>query len=104
MRTFKRSLLAAAVLFIAPLPGRAADAVHGYYLAMRWCAACHVVSADQKEANADAPPFATIAKSRHFSVRGLAYFLLDPHPKMPELPLSRQQADDIAAYVESLRK
>ena len=62
---------------------------------------CHIVSADQKEANADAPPFATIARS-NFNAQTLAYFLLDPHPKMPELPLSRYAADDIAAYIESL--
>jgi hypothetical protein len=34
----------------------------------------------------------------------LAYFLLDPHPKMPELPLSRAAADDLAAYIEALKK
>lgn len=103
MRIFKRCFLAAAALFLAPWPGHAADAVHGLYLAKRWCAACHVVSADQNEANADAPPFATIARSK-FKAQALAYFLLDPHPKMPELPLSRYAADDIAAYIETLRK
>lgn len=103
MRIIQPYLLAAAALFFAPMPGHAADAVHGLYLAKRWCAACHVVSADQTEANADAPPFATIARS-DFNARTLAYFLLDPHPKMPELPLSRYAADDIAAYIESLRK
>jgi hypothetical protein len=30
--------------------------------------------------------------------------LLDPHPKMPDLPLSRAAAEDIAAYVETLRQ
>ena len=103
MRIFKCSLLAGAALLIATLPGYAADPVHGMFLAKRWCASCHVVSADQKEANADAPPFATIARSK-FNAQSLAYFLLDPHPKMPELPLSRYAANDIAAYIESLRK
>jgi mono/diheme cytochrome c family protein len=104
MRIFKVCSLAAAVSLLAALPGHAADAAHGLALAKRWCAACHVVSADQKEANADAPPFATIAQAPNFSARALAYFLLEPHPKMPELPLSRYAADDIAAYIESLRK
>jgi mono/diheme cytochrome c family protein len=103
MRIFSLCSLAGAALLLATLPGHAADPVHGMFLAKRWCAACHIVSADQKEANADAPPFATIARSK-FNARTLAYFLLDPHPKMPELPLSRDAADDIAAYIESLRK
>jgi hypothetical protein len=33
-----------------------------------------------------------------------AFFLLDPHPKMPNLALSRREADDIAAYIGSLVK
>ena len=57
-----------------------------------------------KSASADVPPFATIAKSATFNARQLAYFLLEPHPKMPNLSLSRSEADDLAAYIESLRK
>ena len=103
MQIFKLSSLAAAALVFATLPGYAADAAHGLDLATRWCAACHLVTPDQQTAKVDAPPFATIARS-NFNARTLAYFLLDPHPKMPELPLSRSAADDIAAYIESLKK
>lgn len=104
MRIFKPAPLAAAALVLATLPGYAADAEHGFDLAKRWCAACHLVSADQQRASADVPPFATIAQSPNFDARALAYFLLDPHPKMPDLPLSRSAADDIAAYIASLKK
>jgi mono/diheme cytochrome c family protein len=104
MQTWKLATLAAGALVVATSPGYAADAQHGLDLAKRWCAACHLVSPDQKTASADVPPFATIARSPHFSARALAYFLLDPHPKMPDLPLSRNAANDIAAYIESLRK
>lgn len=103
MPTTRSCALAAATIVLAILPAYAADPAHGLALAKRWCAACHVVSPDQREANADAPPFATIARS-NFDTKSLAYFLLDPHPKMPELPLSRYAADDIAAYIESLKK
>ena len=34
----------------------------------------------------------------------LAYFRLEPHPKMPQMALSRSAADDIATYIETLRK
>ncbi len=79
----------------------AADASNGERLAMRWCSACHVVANDQREANADAPPFEEIAK--RFSEPGLTTFLLDPHAKMPDMNLTRFEAADIAAYVGTLK-
>jgi mono/diheme cytochrome c family protein len=82
-------------------PALAADASNGARLAMRWCAACHVVANDQREANADAPPFEEIAK--RFSEPGLTTFLLDPHAKMPDMNLTRFEAADIAAYVGTLK-
>ena len=63
-----------------------------------------VVPADQQRASADAPPFATIAQSPNFDPKRLAYFLLEPHPKMPPMALSRSAADDIATYIQSLRR
>jgi hypothetical protein len=50
------------------------------------------------------PPFATIAQSPNFDPKRLAYFLLEPHPKMPQMALSRSAADDIAAYIQSLKR
>jgi len=85
-------------------PGYKPDAAHGGDLAKRWCAACHLVAADQTRAVADVPPFATIAQVPDFDADRLARFLLDPHPKMPELPLSREAAADITAYIASLKK
>jgi mono/diheme cytochrome c family protein len=82
----------------------AADASHGFELAKRWCASCHVVDANQKQASADVPPFATIAAKADFTPEKIAFFLLDPHPKMPNFPLNRVEAADIAAYIGSLRK
>jgi mono/diheme cytochrome c family protein len=82
----------------------AADADHGLDLAKRWCAACHVVDTDQKQANTDAPTFAAIARKADFTAEKVTFFLLDPHPKMPNFPLSRSEAADIAAYIGSLRK
>lgn len=82
----------------------AADPDHGAVLAKRWCASCHLVDGDQKLASADVPPFVTVARRPDFSAEKLAFFLLDPHPKMPNFPLSRNEAADIAAYIASLRK
>ena len=102
MRSF---LVLAMVGFLASaIPACAANPQHGLDLAKRWCASCHVVSPDQQRASSDAPPFATIARAPNFNTRQLAYFLLEPHPKMPDLPLSRSAADDIAAYIATLAK
>jgi mono/diheme cytochrome c family protein len=84
------------------MPGYSADVRHGLELAKRWCAACHLVARDQQRANADAPPFASIAKLPNFNANILAYSVLAPHPKMPDMSLSRSEADDIAAYIATL--
>jgi mono/diheme cytochrome c family protein len=96
-------LCVALEIIAAVMPVQAADASNGERLAKRWCAACHVVATDQREANADAPPFEEIAKRPNFSESGLMTFLLDPHAKMPNMNLTRFEAGDIAAYVSKLR-
>jgi mono/diheme cytochrome c family protein len=92
-----------AVLLASTVVAYGADPEHGLALAKRWCASCHVVSPEQQRASADVPPFATIARSPNFDAKQLAYFLLNPHPKMPDLPLSRAAADDIAVYIATLK-
>jgi mono/diheme cytochrome c family protein len=84
--------------------GFAADASHGRQVARRWCASCHVVAANQRQTTAEAPPFATIARRSDFDARRLATFLLNPHPKMPNMSLTRVEAADIAAYIGSLAR
>jgi len=79
-----------------------ADPDDGERLARRWCATCHVVAADQQRASADAPPFAAITRMPGFSVEKLAFFLLEPHPKMPSMGLSRREAADLADYIAKL--
>jgi len=105
-RHIRALVVASAVLGMAPGVSRAvaADADHGAVLAKRWCATCHVVDSDQKQASADVPPFDDIAHRPGFSPEKIASFLLEPHPKMPNFPLSRDEAADIAAYIGALRK
>ena len=82
----------------------AADADNGERLAQRWCASCHVVAPNQQTASADAPPFGTIAKTFGFNAEKLVFFLLEPHPKMPNMALTRNEANDLAAYIGKLAK
>jgi mono/diheme cytochrome c family protein len=82
---------------------QAADRANGEALAQRWCSECHAVTARQTSPTGEAPPFATIAKTSALDRAKLAWFLLLPHPKMPDIGLSRSAADDLAAYIESLK-
>lgn len=110
-RAFHRSVLIMRVskvmitALVAASAGNAfaADADNGQRIARRWCAECHVVGPKQRQGSADVPSFAAIAARPGFNVRGLAFFLLDPHPKMPNLFLTRTEAQDIAAYIAGLR-
>jgi mono/diheme cytochrome c family protein len=97
-------ILAVAAAGLTGSPAVAANADHGSDLAKRWCASCHVVDSDQKRASTDAPPFVSIASRSDFTPEKIAFFLLDPHPKMPNFPLSRSEAADIASYIGTLRK
>lgn len=77
----------------------AANVANGERLAKRWCAACHVVAADQRSGNTQVTPFSAIAKLPGFDAGKLALYLLMPHPKMPDMNLSRDEAADLAAYI-----
>jgi mono/diheme cytochrome c family protein len=79
-----------------------ADAAHGEALARRWCASCHVVANDQTRGTDNVPTFAAMAKMPGFSAEKIAQFLMDPHPKMPDMQLGRDEARDLGAYIKSL--
>lgn len=99
MRSLPRIVFVALVMAIASAATRAPDPANGERLAKRWCASCHVVSQTQRDAPGEAPPFATMAKKPNFDVNQLAFFLLNPHPVMPNMGLSRFEAADLAAYI-----
>jgi mono/diheme cytochrome c family protein len=82
----------------------------GYFLwslALLWLrapwplAACHVVAADQQVGTTQSPAFSTIARKPDFTEAMLALFLLNPHPRMPDMNLSRSEAADLAAYINT---
>ena len=76
----------------------AQDAGRGEELAARWCVECHAIG--RPAANAKrAIPFESIAAKPGVSVKLIADFLLLPHATMPNLPLRRSDADDLAAFI-----
>lgn len=88
-------------LALASSPAVAGEAQKGAVIARRWCASCHVVAGDQASAVADAPSFFDIAQ-RRTDRKALSNFLVDPHPPMPDMHLSRREIDDIVTYIRSL--
>lgn len=100
MRT-TRLLLSLAVIAMLTDAASAADPATGERMALRWCTACHVVAKDQPNGNTQAPPFSAIARKPGFDAGKLALFLLLPHPRMPDMNMSRDEAADLAAYIAS---
>ncbi len=104
MGLFSRVLTTSSLIALASLSAEASlagDAAKGGIIAKRWCASCHLVSSDQTTADADAPSFSDIAQ-RHPDKKQIANFLVDPHPPMPDMHLSRKEIDDITTYIRSL--
>lgn len=86
---------------VEPRCALAGDVTRGKNIAQRWCSACHLVAPEQSRAVADVPSFAAIAGMK-LAPNSLKAFLSDPHPKMPNMNLTRSEIDDIDAYIRSL--
>jgi mono/diheme cytochrome c family protein len=94
-------LIASATPAAAQMAG---DPDAGRALAQTWCSNCHVVTATQAQgASTGAPSFRTIANDKSVTPMALSAFLQTPHHRMPDLHLSREEIDDVSAYILSLR-
>jgi mono/diheme cytochrome c family protein len=80
----------------------AGNAAVGKIMAKTWCSSCHLI--DKSGTTADgARPFAAIARDPQNTPDRLTGFLSEPHGDMAELPLSRQEIQDLISYIESLK-
>ncbi len=104
LETMRRSVLltafAALALVAHSTSGYSADARRGEQFARHVCATCHVV-ASEASSDANAPSFRSIAVSEQFHKKGVAW-LWERHPKMPNLATTREELDDVEAYIKSL--
>ncbi len=95
-------LLAAGAALAAPIPGQP-DPVHGKVLAESLCTNCHLVGSGQEHVNADVPSFREIANLQGQTAGDImAHIMLPKHP-MPQIPLTKSELADLAAYILSLR-
>jgi mono/diheme cytochrome c family protein len=73
-------------------------------LAKTWCSTCHVVTPSAKTGTSTGvPTFAAVAALPSTTPISLRAFLQTPHARMPDLHLSRDETDDLIAYILSLR-
>ena len=100
MRRLHVTVFTMAIAGLLGSSAMAADADHGADLARRWCAACHLVEGAQKQASADVPSFAAIARRSDFTPEKVAYFLLDPHPKTPECSCPERKRAIFGRYLQ----
>lgn len=68
------------------------------------CAACHaILFEDADSPNPDSPSFKSIADTPGITRTALSVFLQSPHPTMPNLIVTGEDADDLIAYILSLK-
>ncbi len=77
------------------------DPEAGRSLALQWCTSCHVVDLEGHGTDA-APPLPMLVQQELRTPDQLRAWLTAPHPPMPDLALSRQEIEDIVAYLETL--
>jgi mono/diheme cytochrome c family protein len=99
--------LVAALAASAPVAGLQAaefNAMAGKETAKQWCSSCHIIEQGQTETmSTAAPSFFDIAADPAVTEMGLRAFFASPHEQMPDIQLSNGEADNIIAYILSLR-
>lgn len=73
----------------------------GRALALQWCTSCHVVDLEGHGTDA-APPLPWLVQEELRTPDELRGWLAAPHPPMPDLALTRQEIEDVVAYLASL--
>jgi len=77
------------------------NASRGEQLASRWCASCHLPSANGTVSDV-APTFHWIGELARKDPEMIRTFLTHPHAPMPPLELGRGQIEDFVTYFQSL--
>ena len=79
------------------------DPKQGLALAQQTCSPCHATAAEQdRSPNAQAPRFVDLAAASGMTNAALLVALTTPHAGMPMFMFTKEQRDDIIAYILSL--
>lgn len=108
----RSELFAAAIAALTAFPIFALDARAddignpklGLTYAQANCAGCHAILYDETESpNTDSPTFKSVADTPGITRTALSVFLQSPHPTMPNLIVQGEDADNLIAYILSLK-
>jgi mono/diheme cytochrome c family protein len=82
------------------------DAAAGRRLAQRWCGECHQMDGKpgRVESHIEAPNFVEIAKEPSITPLSLRVYFQSNHENMPNLHISATEADNLVAYILSLKQ
>lgn len=75
--------------------------LQGLELSRNLCSGCHVVEENQRSAVIDGVPSFPMLGRSGLTNEHLRVWLSDPHPVMPQMPLSEQQIAAVIAYIRS---
>ena len=98
---FQRLILAAVLLNLPVAAWAIGDPKAGQELVMNSCTTCHASSASSAASDA-APSLSYIARDQKHNPDWIHAWLLQPHRAMSGIMLSRQQIDDVMAYLGTL--
>jgi mono/diheme cytochrome c family protein len=97
-----RAVIVAGLAFFAvPAIAATGSADAGRQLVLRSCTSCHATNTTTA-ATDGAPPLSFVARDNKQNPAWIRGWLMDPHPPMPGIMLSRQQIDDIIAYLGTI--
>ena len=101
-------LLVAAIVFTYAAGPLAAEelgnAQRGLAYAQANCVGCHAILRDDPNSpNPDSPAFKAVADTPGITRTALSVFFRSPHPTMPNLIIAPEDADDLIAYIMSLK-
>jgi mono/diheme cytochrome c family protein len=99
------AVVSAVLVFAAgTVAAAAADPERGLTIARAQCAECHLLGKEKgQSSNPNAPPFAQIANTPGMTAAALRVALTTPHSSMPNLVIKGDAADNIIAYILSLK-
>ena len=95
--------LGSIMMAVTPASAQEGDGLVGHRLATSWCRGCHQIEGHERGTFAG-PNFSDIANLPSTTPLALKVFLRTSHQNMPNFVLTDRQADDIVAYILSLKE
>ncbi len=83
--------------------GLRGDVDSGRRFAGMWCGGCHQTGVDGARFGMIGPVFRDVANLPSTTALSLRVFMQSSHPTMPNVQLTREETDDIVAYILSLK-